>query len=358
MTIYEGDLIIFKTDSIIRHIGLLGDIEANRVTLPTSIGTFHPNSCLVADNVIVFMTKDGLKVIKTLTEGNVQVTDISTAIKDVFEDIFYTLERKYPDKDFVERYNEVKLHYYDNYIFIKWKGIVYRFSMADNCWVTMTEFLDQDQIIADTYNFYVFSGRGIGKLRHNHYSDFGKPIKWKLTTCNFHMATPSEIKKFKKLFILSRDYLNFQTGYAFMTVKIDSLEMGDYLIDSAKSGIFDAIRSSGTLLVSQDRTIDNARDFDYSKWDEDMIAVNVIKLRKKGMKFSITIKNNNSYGRFHLYGFSANFITKKPVKRDKVRKVDYSDTFIRNLYVDYTYFTYEELANFTYEELKKGEPNE
>ena len=142
-----------------------------------------------------------------------------------------------------------------------------------------------------------------------------------------------------------------------MFVKVDSLEEGDYLIDSAKSGVFDAIRSYRGIPVSTG-TRDDARDFDYSKWDADMVAVNVIKLRKKGTKFSITLKNNNSYGRFHLYGFSANYINKKPVKRDRVRKVTYVDKLVRNLYVDYTYFTYGELRNYTYEEMKEGTPNE
>lgn len=358
MTIFEGDLIIFKTDTILRHSGLLGSEDAERITLPTSIGTFHPNSCLIADNIIVFLTKDGLKMIQTLTEGNVKVMDISRSIKTIFEDIYYALEEKFPDKDFIDRYNEVKLHFYDNYIFIKWKGIIYRFSLNDDNWTTMSPFQDSDMIISDVFNFYIFSNKGIGKLKYNHFSDFGKPIKWRAETCNFYLQSPSEIKKFKKIFIVSKDFLNFQTGYAIITVKVDALEMGDYLVDSAKTGIFDAIRSVMRLEVADGTYIDDARDFDYSKWDSDKVAINVIKVRKKGTKFSLVLKNNSSYGRFYLYGVSVNYILKKPVKRYKVRRVVYQDKIIRNFYVDYTYFTYGDLRNYTYEDMKEGTPNE
>ena len=108
---------------------------------------------------------------------------------------------------------------------------------------------------------------------------------------------------------------------------------------------------------SNDASIDDARDFDYAKWDSDKVAINVVKVRKKGTKFSITLKNNNSYGRFYLYGMSANYIDKKPVKRAKVKRIDYSETLVRNLYVDYTYFTNQELQGYSYEELKEGKPN-
>ena len=357
LTTFEGDLIIFKTDAIIRHIGALGSMESERKTLPTSIGTFSPNSCLIADNIVVYLTKDGLKMIQTMTEGNVKVQDISTAIKSVFEDIYYTLERKYPDSDFIDRYTEVGLFYYDNYIFMKWKGTIYRFSVKDSNWVTMSPFKDSDVLVTDPYNFYVFSDRGVGKLQYNHYSDYGSPIKWVAETCNFFMQKPSEIKKFKKLFLVSRDYLNFKTGYAFMTVKVDSAELGDYLIDSAQSGVFDAIRSTSLLRREGVPPTEDARAFDYSKWDMDKVAINVLKVRKKGTKFSILLKNNNSYGRFYLYGISANYIDKKPVKRTKVPKADYADNLVRDMYVDYTYYTNEELQNYTYEELKGGKPN-
>ena len=54
---------------------------------------------------------------------------------------------------------------------------------------------------------------------------------------------------------------------------------------------------------------------------------------------------------------SANYIDKKPVKRAKVKRIDYSETLVRNLYVDYTYFTNQELQGYSYEELKEGKPN-
>jgi hypothetical protein len=266
----------------------LNDNEVFKINVPN--GCIAPGSVQEVGNNLFYLADDHVYSIFATEHDFVSGQIMSDKIAPILKSIGNT------DKALATS------NFFDNKYYLSFpSGLTLVYDVTLESWTKFTNIKANSFIIRDGVLYFSTDNGMIYQFNENLYSDDGDPISFQMKTKLLDLGSPINEKKFRMMWILSKQWDNYLTSFD-VNLLIDQylLENFDGLIDNTKSG------DSGVWDISK---------WDEVKWDFSETTQNAVKIGKKGRDIQFQITNDNVNEPVSIQGIVIEYEMKKPKRR-------------------------------------------
>lgn len=281
LEVFRDALLIFCKRSVWLLTGdgiNLTDYQLTRVNVPT--GCVSPKSVQMVGNEVFYMSEDHVYSLYSTDQNYISAKVVSESIEETINKYSYSDRQKAVGHTFENKYY---LSFPD--------GSCLVFDVLLGSWVRWTN-VKANSFLAKEGELYFSTDTGlIQRFQKTIYHDDGKAIDFYIKTKIFDFKYPVNKKKFKRLWLIVKQYDGYISSYAIQSF-IDYFQTID-------TGIIETAINEGGVW---DET-----DWDNTEWDFAELIQMELKMGKKGKNVQFMISNNNLNEPLTVFGLTVEF---------------------------------------------------
>ncbi|WP_051291320.1 hypothetical protein [Fictibacillus gelatini] len=284
LKVFRDALLILMKRSlwILRGDGTsITDYELSRVNVPA--GCISPNSVQIVGNNVFYLAEDHVYALFSTDQNYISAKIVSESIEKTLAK--YSLADK----------SKAVGHFYNNKYYLAFPdGTCLIYDVLLGSWVRWTNIKANSFLTKDGELYFSTNAGLIHKFKDTIFNDDGAPIAFYIRTKILDLNTPVQDKKFKRLWMVFKQYDGFKTSYAIQSF-IDYFQIVD-------AGIVETPINEGAIW--------DESNWDEAEWDFSELLQTVIKLGKKGKNIQLMISNDNLDEPITIYGITIEYKVK------------------------------------------------
>jgi hypothetical protein len=281
LEVFRDALLIFCKRSVWLLTGdgiNLTDYQLTRVNVPT--GCVSPQSVQMVGNEVFYMSEDHVYSLYSTDQNYISSKVVSESIEETINRYSYSDRQKAVGHTFENKYY---LSFPD--------GSCLVFDVLLGSWVRWTNVKANSFLIKEGELYFSTDSGHIQRFQKTIYHDDGNAIDFYIKTKILDFKYPVNKKKFKRLWLIVKQYDGFISSYAIQSF-IDFFQTID-------TGIIETSINEGGVW---DET-----DWDNTEWDFAELLQMELKLGKKGKNVQFMISNNNLNEPLTVFGLTVEF---------------------------------------------------
>lgn len=288
LKVFRNQLIIFCKKSIWTLKGdgaSLADLELIKINVPN--GCVASESIQAVGNNLFYLSDDHVYSLFASEQEFVSAQIMSDKIFPILKSI-----------SLLDRSNSTSI-FFDNKYFLSFpSGLTLIYDITLESWTKFTNVKANSFIVRDGQLYFSSNTGNIYRFNENIYSDDGNPISFFMKTKLTDLGMSVNEKKFKKLWITSKQWSNFKSTYD-LNILVNQL----------------GVKTIGT--VSEDIVSGDSGEWDVDSWDEvtwDFTETNQneMKIQEKGKDIQFVVSNSKENEPFSLFDIVIEYQMKKP----------------------------------------------
>jgi hypothetical protein len=281
LKVFRDALLIFCTRSVWLLTGdgiNLTDYQLTRVNVPT--GCISPQSVQMVGNEVFYMSEDHVYSLYSTDQNYISSKVVSESIEETIQ--------KYSHSD---RQKAVGYTFENKYYLSFPDGSCLVFDVLLGAWVRWTNVKANSFLTKDGELYFSTDTGRIQRFQKNIYHDDGVAIDFYMKTKILDFKYPVNKKKFKRLWLIVKQYDGFISSYAIQSF-IDFFQTVD-------TGIIETTINDGAIW--------DESDWDNADWDFAELLQMELKIGKKGKNVQFMISNNNLNEPLTVFGLTVEF---------------------------------------------------
>ncbi len=298
---YHGALLVFKSRHIYAWFGYdpMQDVEFQKLNAHTGTKSFR--TIQPVGNFLFFLGEDGVYALIGTYKDIINTSEVSVNIRPFFKNVKH------------------KTDYAVNTPCAVFKDGMYMLSFGatdsevnDTVVALFVELVDTDSKvipagiftgwnISDFLNSLdgnLYSSSSVVGRVHLHeeiYNDLGQPINFHVKFAHKSLDTPIHIKKFKNGYLALRQFDYTEAAAIQLEIQVDYV-------------------TKPTELIPEESLVYDIREWDVSNWDWTDLVSKKFKIKERGKRFTLTIKDSTLDHNLEIYGLGVEYKIKKPDK--------------------------------------------
>jgi hypothetical protein len=290
LKVFRNVLMIFCKKSVWALKGdgaTLADLELIKVNVPN--GCIAPNSVQEVGNNLFYLGDDHVYSLFASEQEFVSAQIMSNKVQPILKSIGLS------DKALASSI------FYDNKYFLSFpSGLTLVYDITLESWTKYTNIQANSFLVRDGVLYFSTNTGYIYRFNENKYTDDGDPISFLMKTKLIDLDSPVNIKKFRRMWVLSKQWDNYNTSFD-LNVLIDQFQLTDI------PGL--------TGVGAKGEAVWDSAIWDEATWDFAETTQNQLKLGKKGKDIQFQISNDNTNEPITIYGIVMEYQMKKPKRR-------------------------------------------